>query len=307
MSGGVTPEVLALQQKQIQYNGRITMSLMNRVEPRGRLVVSGKPVPLKYDAVCSNMEAKVEIPKGGYILSTEVSNEEIDGTVVDEAQLPSFTKESKDAEESFGPVIRESRLHVCPMELINFANRARGNAGSDVPVLVSCSEESIMGGMTLVALGELPIPIPLKKLTSFYVEWSYRDVQWYKAGPFSKQEIGKTFRDDCRTRKRFVKEGGTIDGNLLMSPFSVGIHSGEDKFSFRLVRHNGQTCLLGVVFAMQVNVGDLRDQVECCFCLEDCPASEWSCVNCKNVMHHACRQSLLDTGCSACPYCRFDV
>ena len=299
--------VLDLQKQQLRYNGAVTLSLMNRIEPRGRIVASGKAISLKYDVICSNMEGKSEIPKGGYVVATKVTKEEVQSTVFKEEQLPSFTKESRDADADLKYMKNESRLHVTPLGAAQKAIQLREAAGG-VPVLVKSCEPS--GKMALTAQGELEMPIPLKKLSSFFVEWSVKGKGWQRVGPFSKQEIHKRFSDECNMRKKFAADGRGIDVTLLMSPHAVHIEKtgqdGDYKVLFNLVRHNSHTCLLGVIFFMEVEVGDLPPQEECCICLEECQSSEWSCVNCKNVMHHSCRETLLGSKITACPYCRHD-
>lgn len=308
------PAVAALQKLQLDLNGRVVLSLMNRVQARGSLIVKGKPVQLFFPSVVVHIEAMFEEPRGGYVVDKPHTVDELKSiTVLKREELPTFESVRAYALSQLMSNLDigkegDGRLQLAPLDMCIASQLERADMEGN-PVVAACSVPN--GSINLLAQGELHSPINLDKLKgSFFIESVTVSGQREKIGPFTDKDIMKQFNEDCALRKSFFRANSkmnSIEKGLLVMPMQVGLTSPDgQRVLFTLVRHAEKVCVLGVSFAINVLVSDVPPSVECAICLEDCNTNEWSCVQCHNLMHHKCYKEIVDSGIAACPYCRLE-
>lgn len=305
-----------LQQMQIKINGRAVLRLMEQVQARGAVVVKNKPVELLYPHVMVNIEAKTEKACGGYVLEARRTVADMRSmAVLSREQLPSFTQAYAYARSESGEDLQigtqgDHRLQLTPLHHTVDASRVRAQH-SGVPVLIPAP--NISGITTLLAQGEVETPIPLDQLKSFCIEVTTVHSERVRTGPFSSRSIMRQFNDDCTQRKRFfashldsMRMPVDPEQNVLFTaPMQVNVKDDTGSpLVCRLVRHRDKVCLLGIAVPVTVNVKSAPPIPECAMCLDECDSCEWSCVQCRNLLHHKCREKLLAIGMEACPYCR---
>lgn len=304
-----------LQQKQIAINGRATLALMNRVQARGCVIVKGKPLPLRYPYVCANMEREHEEPCGGYVRNVTKSMEDYRNSLILDADgLPSFDEELRKAAQYFseGPLgsplhAGEGRLQLTLLDVQTTMMVARVAAGGAPLLAEYVVPDDTEFEFKMLAQGELSKPMLLHSVKSFHVDVYCITGEHFKLGPFSGPSVIRSFKDDCKERKRFLQSRGhPIESVILNAPYMTNIVGGDSKICFWLVKYNKHTCLLGISLSMRVAASLLPPCVECSVCLEECQPDQWACPRCRNLFHHTCVESLYEVGIRACPMCRFD-
>ena len=297
--------VAEMQALQIRINGSVTLALMERVQARGNVVVKGRAMPLVYPWVMVHLEARTEMPAGGYVQQVSRTTSEYRAmTVLTRDDLPLFAEARAYAQERIGDERMgdhcDRRLQLTPLDMnaSALAERARR------PGIVLDSRQAPTSNVVLLAQGELATPLRLEKLRDFFVTAVTITGARVNLGPFRDKDIMRKFNADCAERRRWFRDGGTIDQTRLTAPHQVDMASVDGaRVTIRLVRHEGKVCLLGVAFSITVDATELPPSVECAVCLEECDASEWSCPCCRNLLHHVCRDALPGR---LCPYCRFE-
>ena len=254
-------------------------------------------------------EAKTEASLGGYVQEATRTIAELRSmTVLNRDQLPKFDDVLRYASQVSDLKIGahgDQRLQLTPLDQQVHAHTLRAlNPNTAVLDVRTVTE----GNMTLLAQGELAYPMKLDNLKTFWVDASTCNNETVRIGPISAQTIMRQFNEDCKRRREFfAKAPASTEHTLLTAPWQTNIMDSDgNHLIVRLVRHLGKVCLLGVVFTFEAEVKDIPPMVECALCLEECAPSEWSCVQCRNLLHHACWQKIVCAGISSCPYCRFE-